>query len=423
MKFIADFHVHSKYSRATSKEMDVENMARWANFKGVSLLGTGDWTHPFYFAGLKQKLEPTGNGLFTLKKEFRKPVGNSSQNEIHFMLTTEVSNMFQQGGSSRRIHTMIFAPSFEVVEKINEELSQFGKLGSDGRPIFGFPTKELVEIVTDITDECFIVPAHAWTPWFSVFGANSGFDSIEECFEEQTKHIFCIETGLSSDPQMNWRVSALDRVALISNSDAHSPNRIGREANVFDCEMNFKEIIKAIRTRDKDKFLFTIEFFPEEGKYHFDGHRNCGILFSPAESRKNKNICPVCGRKLTVGVMHRVESLADRPEGFVPEGAIPGKHLIPLQEIIAEALNQGVDTKGVQNEYLRLVSIFGSEFRILLDLPLEELEKSTPPKILEGIKRVKEEDLHITPGFDGVYGKIQIFAQKEKEPTEQLGLF
>ncbi|KPK99681.1 MAG: DNA helicase UvrD [candidate division Zixibacteria bacterium SM23_73_3] len=423
MEFIADFHVHSKYSRATSKEMDVENMARWASLKGVGLLGTGDFTHPFYFAELKQKLQPTGSGLFILKKEFKKSTGNSSQNEVQFMLTTEVSNMFQQGESGRRVHTMIFAPSFEVVEKINEELSQYGKLGSDGRPIFGFPTKELVEIITDITDECFIVPAHAWTPWFSVFGANSGFDSIEECFEEQTKHISCIETGLSSDPQMNWRFSALDKIALISNSDAHSPNRIGREANVFDCEKGYKEIIKAIRTRDQNKFLSTIEFFPEEGKYHYDGHRNCGILFSPSESRKNKNICPVCGRKLTVGVMHRVESLADRPAGFIPEGAIPCKHLIPLQEIIAEALNQGVDTKGVQNEYLRLVSIFGSEFRILLDLSLEELEKSTPPKILEGIKRVREGDLQITPGHDGVYGKIQIFAEKEKEPTEQLGLF
>jgi uncharacterized protein (TIGR00375 family) len=426
MKFIADFHVHSKYSRATSKEMDVENMARWATIKGVRLLGTGDFTHPFYFAELKQKLEPLGNGLFTLKKEFKKSAGiveNGSHKEVNFILTTEVSNMFQQGGSGRRVHTMIFAPSFEIVEKINEELSQYGKLGSDGRPIFGFPTKELVEIITDITDQCFIVPAHAWTPWFSVLGANSGFDCIEECFEEQFKHISCIETGLSSDPQMNWRWSALDKMCLISNSDAHSPNRIGREANAFDCEMSFKEIIKAIRTKDRSKFLFTIEFFPQEGKYHYDGHRNCGVLFSPAESRKHKNVCPVCGRKLTIGVMHRVESLSDRPEGFEPEGAIPGKHLIPLQEIIAEAMNQGVSTKGVENEYLRLVSIFGSEFRIMLDLPLEELEKSTPPKVLEGIKRVMDGDLKITPGHDGVYGKIQIFAEKEKQPTEQLGLF
>ncbi len=423
MKFIADFHVHSKYSRATSKDMDVENIARWANLKGIGLMGTGDFTHPFYFAELKQKLQPTGYGLFTLKKEFKNSVGNSFQNEIHFMLTAEVSNMFQQGGSSRRVHTMIFAPSFEVVEKINDELSQFGKLGSDGRPIFGFPVKELVEIITDITDECFIVPAHAWTPWFSVFGANSGFDSLEECFEEQLKHISCIETGLSSDPQMNWRWSALDNIALISNSDAHSPNRIGREANVFDCTMTFRDIVKVIQTKDKAKFLFTIEFFPEEGKYHFDGHRNCSILFSPAESRKHKNLCPVCGRKLTVGVMHRVEELSDRPEGFVPEGVIPCKHLIPLQEIIAEALGQGVETKGVQNEYLRLVSIFGSEFRILLDLSPEELEKNTPGRVLEGIKRVRDEDLQITPGHDGVYGKIQIFAEKEKTPTEQLGLF
>jgi uncharacterized protein (TIGR00375 family) len=420
MRFIADFHVHSKYSRATSKNMDVENMARWANLKGVSLLGTGDFTHPFYFAELKQKLLPLGNGLFTLKKEFKK---NNTQSEIHFMLTTEVSNMFQQGGGSRRIHTMIFAPSFQIVEKINEELSQLGKLSSDGRPIFGFSAKELVEIITDVSDECFIVPAHAWTPWFSVFGANSGFDSIEECFEEQTKHISCIETGLSSDPQMNWRWSKLDKIALISNSDAHSPNRIGREANVFDGEMSFKEIVKAIKTKDKNKFLSTIEFFPEEGKYHYDGHRACDVLFSPAESRNNKNICPVCGRKLTIGVMNRVEALSDRPEGFVPENVIPYKHLIPLQEIIAEALNQGVETKGVENEYFRLVSIFGTEYRILLDLSLEELEKSTPPKILEGIKKVREGDLNIIPGYDGVYGKIQIFGEKEKEETKQLGLF
>jgi uncharacterized protein (TIGR00375 family) len=423
MTFIADFHVHSKYSRATSKEMDVEHIARWANLKGIGLMGTGDFTHPFYFAELKQKLQPTGYGLFTLKKEFKNSVGNSFQSEIHFMLTAEVSNMFQQGGASRRVHTMIFAPGFEVAEKINEELSQFGKLGSDGRPIFGFPVKELVEIITDITDECFIVPAHAWTPWFSVFGANSGFDCLEECFEEQIKHISCIETGLSSDPPMNWRWSALDNIGLISNSDAHSPSRIGREANVLDCALIFKDIVKTIRSKDKDKFLFTIEFFPEEGKYHYDGHRNCEILFSPAESRKHKNICPVCGRKLTVGVMHRVEALADRQEGFVPENAIPCKHLIPLQEIIAEALGQGVETKGVQNEYLRLVSIFGSEFRILLDLPPEELEKNTPGKVLEGIKRVRDENLQITPGHDGVYGKIQIFAGKEKVPTEQLGLF
>ncbi len=420
MKFIADFHVHSKYSRATSKDMDVESMAKWAGLKGVNLLGTGDFTHPFYFAGLKQKLEPSGNGLFTLKKEYRQ---NAQQGNVHFMLTTEVSNMYQQGGGSRRIHTMIFAPDFKVVEKINSELSELGKLSSDGRPIFGFSAKELVEIITDVSDECFLVPAHAWTPWFSIFGANSGFDSIEECFEEQSRHISCIETGLSSDPQMNWRLSALDKICLISDSDAHSPNRIGREANVFDCDMDYKEIIKAIKNKDKDKFLFTIEFFPEEGKYHFDGHRNCEILFSPAESRKTKNICPVCGRKLTIGVMHRVEALADRPEGFVPENAIPYKHLIPLMEIVAEALGQGVETKGVENEYLKLVSTYGSEFRILLDLSLEELEKSTPPKILEGIKRVREGNLQIIPGHDGVYGKIQIFGEKEKEETKQLGLF
>ena len=432
MKFIADFHVHSKYSRATSKEMDVENMARWAGLKGVGLLGTGDFTHPLYLAELKQKLQPTGFGLFTLKREFKRSAGivdNGSQKEVHFMLTTELSNMFQQGGSGRRVHTMIFAPSFEVVEKINEELSQYGKLSSDGRPIFGFPTKELVEIITDITDECFIVPAHAWTPWFSVFGANSGFDCLEECFEEQIKHVSCIETGLSSDPQMNWRWSALDKMCLISNSDAHSPNKIGREANIFNCDLSYEGVTKAIRTKDPRQFLFTIEFFPEEGKYHFDGHRNCQVLFSPQETRKHQSLCPVCGKRLTVGVMNRVEELADRPEGYVPAKAIPALRTVPLEEIVAEALGVGVNTASVEKEYLRLVEKGGSEFDILLELSPEDLSTFASPALLEGILRVREGRLKITPGYDGVFGKIQIFSSEEEGPEpsqeepKQMGLF
>jgi uncharacterized protein (TIGR00375 family) len=410
MKFIADFHVHSKYSRATSRDMEAEALAKWAELKGINLLGTGDFTHPTYLALLREKLKPLGNGLLALKDR---------KSSVNFILTTEVCNIYHQGDKLRKIHTMIFAPSFEVVEKISSKLSKFGKLTSDGRPIFTFPAKDLVKMVLEISDRCLIVPAHAWTPWFSIFGANSGFDSIEECFGDDSKYIYCIETGLSSDPQMNWRVSALDKICLISNSDAHSPSKIGREANVFDCELDYDKIMQAIKTKDKTKFLFTIEFFPEEGKYHFDGHRNCGILFSPKESKKVGNICPVCHRKLTIGVMHRVEDLADREEGFIPQNAIPSKHLIPLQEIIAEALNQGVDTKAVENEYQRLVETCGSEFDILLDISLDDLEKKASPKIVEGIKKVREGNLSIVPGHDGVFGKISIFGEGKKEKKEQ----
>ncbi len=417
MKFIADLHLHSRYSRATSRDMEVETLAKWAKIKGIDLLGTGDYTHPTYFAELKQKLESKGNGLFVLKND---------KKDVHFILSTEVNNIFHQKGRLRKIHTLIFAPSFEVVEKINRNLLGLGNLHSDGRPIFTFPVKDLIKIILDVSEECYIVPAHAWTPWFSIFGANSGFDSIEECFEEESRHISAIETGLSSDPSMNWRWSKLDNITLISNSDAHSPSKIGREANVFDCELSYDEIIGAIKNKDKKKFLYTIEFFPEEGKYHYDGHRNCGVLLSPEETRKNKGICPVCKRKLTIGVMSRVDSLADRPPGFEPENAIPYKNLIPLVEIIAEALGQGPDTKGVQTTYEQLVQRFKSEFHILLDLELEELSSGTPPKIVEGIKRMRQGKINIVPGHDGVYGKIQIFGEKQEQKVsdqEQMDLF
>ncbi len=416
MRFVADFHIHSKYSRATSREMDVELLARWAKKKGIGLLGTGDFTHPTYFAELKSKLEPAEPGLFRLVR---------GEEGIRYLLTTEVSNIYPQGDRIRRIHTLIFSPSFEVAERINSKLSHYGKLSSDGRPIFGFTAKELVQMVLDISEDCLLVPAHAWTPWFSIFGAHSGFDSIEECFGEMTPHIRAIETGLSSDPEMNWRLSALDEITLISNSDAHSPNRLGREANVFECELNYWEIVGAIRGKDRRRILFTIEFFPEEGKYHFDGHRACGVILSPKETIKNQYLCPKCGKKLTVGVMHRVEKLADRPEGFVPKQAIPSIHLIPLEEIIAEALEVGVETKSVETEYDRLVEKGGSEFRILLEASPEELGSFVPPKILEGIIRMRQGKVSIVPGHDGVYGKITLFPEKkrESERKEQLKLF
>jgi uncharacterized protein (TIGR00375 family) len=416
MRFIADFHLHSKYSRATSKEMEVEALARWAKKKGITLLGTGDFTHPTYLAELKAKLEPLGNGLFKLKKE---------DQGIRYILTTEVSNIYTQGGKVRRIHNLIFAPSIEVVEAISSKLGKLGKLSSDGRPIFSFSAKELLKMILDISPDCLIIPAHAWTPWFSIFGANSGFDSIEECFGEMSSQIYAIETGLSSDPEMNWRLSALDPLTLISNSDAHSPNRLGREANAFDAALDYKEITEIIRKKDQRKFLFTIEFFPQEGKYHYDGHRQCSVIFSPLQTKANQYLCPQCKKKLTVGVMHRVEELADRPEGFVPKNAIPSIHLIPLEEIIAEALGYRIGTKAVELEYERLVEKGESEFHILLEATPDELATYVPERTLEGIVRMRQGKVSIIPGHDGVYGKITLFPEKKEgeESKEQLKLF
>jgi len=416
--FIADLHIHSKYSRATSKDMEVTTLYKWAKWKGIKVLGTGDFTHPHYLAELKKDLEPLGNGLFKLKNK---------GDEVYFMLTSEVSNIFSAQGKGRRIHTLILAPSFEVVDKINKQFSRRGDLLADGRPTFGFNLKELVKMVLDVSSDCLLVPApaHAWTPWYGLLGANGGFDSIEEAFENETKNIYAIETGLSSDIAMNWRLSALDKISLISNSDAHSPHKIGREANVFTCECDYYEIIDTIKKKDKDRFLCTIEFYPQEGKYHYDGHRKCNVSFSPQQTKEHNYLCPVCKQRLTVGVMHRVETLADRPQGFRPPNAIPEIHLIPLEEIIAEAVNRQVGTKTVREEYERLVN-HAPEFEILLKLPLDELAHFVPPKILEGIIRVREGNVLITPGFDGVYGEIKIFPESKKtkkEPIKQAGLF
>ncbi|MBW2038215.1 MAG: DNA helicase UvrD [Deltaproteobacteria bacterium] len=397
--------------------MDLETLAKWGRWKGIQLMATGDFTHPTYFAEIKTKLEPAAEGIYRLKE---------GEKWTKFILITEVSNIFTQGGKGRRIHTLIFAPSIEVAERINHTLARLGKLGSDGRPIFTFPVKDLVNMILNISEDCLLVPAHAWTPWYGFLGAKSGFDSLEECFEEETKNIYAIETGLSSDPQMNWRLSALDGITLISNSDAHSPNKIGREANAFVCPLEYHEITRVIKEKDPLGLLFTIEFFPEEGKYHYDGHRNCHVRLSPKETKKHEYTCPVCGQRLTVGVMHRVEELADREEGFIPPKAIPAIHLIPLDEIIAEALGTGTGTKGVEREYMRLVEAGGSEFAILLDLPSEEIKKIAPPKVYEGIMHVRRGELQIIPGYDGVFGQINIFPEEAKEPEEgeeQMSLF
>jgi uncharacterized protein (TIGR00375 family) len=417
MKIIADFHVHSAYSRATSKEMHLRTMAQWAGLKGIHLLGTGDFTHPTYFEEIKTDLEETGRGLLKLKE------GDAAA--VHFILTAETSHIYTQAGKGRRVHMMIFAPTIRSVEKINLHLGRIGNVKSDGRPIFGFSAKDLVKIVLDIDQECLVVPAHAWTPWFSVFGSHSGFDSLEECFEEETPNIYALETGLSSDPAMNWRWSALDRLSLISNSDAHSPAKIGREANIFDCPLSFKDIIQTIKDKNPKRFLATIEFFPEEGKYHFDGHRSCGISYSPEQTREKDYLCPVCGKNLVVGVMHRVEALADRPKGFIPEGAIPAFHLVPLEEILGEVFEVGVQSKRIRKEYLRLIERGGSEFRILLDLTEEELRSFMDERLADGILQVRQGLVQVKPGYDGVYGQVKIFSKEvsASQPSSQLTLF
>jgi len=411
MSFIADFHIHSKYSRATSKDMDISHIDEAARSKGINLVGTGDFTHPLWLNDLKNTLIPQGNGLYKWGATF-------------FILTTEVNSVFYKKGRLRKIHNIIFAPDFEAAEKINKKIEKFGDLFSDGRPTLNIEAKYLVEIILEVSEKAFLVPAHIWTPWFSLLGANFGFDSIEECFEDCTKYIYALETGLSSDPAMNWRVSNLDKFTLISNSDAHSPSKLGREANVFSQKLNYKEIRNILKEKDKDKFIYTIEFFPQEGKYHYDGHRQCGLSLSPEESRKYRNRCPRCGRNLTVGVMHRVEDLGDREKGYIPPSAIPFKHIIPLREIIAEVLNQGVDTKGVREKYRKITQQFGGEFHVLLDAPCEELAHFISPAIVEGIMRVREGKVKIKCGYDGFYGEINIFNKEEKEEREeQLNLF
>jgi uncharacterized protein (TIGR00375 family) len=411
MKFIADFHIHSKYSRATSKDMDISHIAQWAKLKGIRLMGTGDFTHHLWLEELKNNLEDLGNGLFKYK-------------DVYFILTTEISSIYSKKGRTYRIHNMVFAPSFKTVDRINETLSRYGNLASDGRPTLGLDCAELARIIFDLDENCIIVPGHIWTPWYSLFGSMSGFNRIEDCFEEQTSKIFALETGLSSAPDMNWRLSVLDRFTLISNSDSHSLQRLGREANVFDCELDYKTIREVLKTKDKSRFLYTIEFFPEEGKYHFDGHRLCGIRFSPKQTRENKGICPKCGRSVTIGVMNRIEQLADRPEGFIPQNAIPFKNLVPLDEIIAEAKGVNKGSKVIEKEYFSAIANFGSEFEILMDVGKDDLEKRLNPRVAEGILRVREGKVKILAGFDGEYGKIRIFNEEEaKEDEKQLTLF
>lgn len=415
MRFIADLEIHSRYARACSPELTIPNIALWATKKGIAVMGTGDFTHPAWMKEIKEKLEPAEEGLYKLRKNLA-PATETGAADIRFLLSGEISCIYSKGGRVRRVHHLVYAPSIEIAKAFNAKLAAIGNIHSDGRPIIGCTSKRLLELLLSVSNECVLIPAHVWTPHFGVFGSASGYDSLKECFEELEPQIFAIETGLSSDPPMNWRIPFLDNKAIISSSDAHSLHRIGREATIFDCELSYKNIFTALRARD-NRLAGTIEFFPEEGKYHYDGHRDCKVSWNPSETKKHGGLCSVCKRKVTVGVLARVESLASahRPEGFKPKWAKPFFSLVPLEEIIADSLGVGVASKRVTALYEETIKKLGGELNILLDTKETELRSSLPEKISEGIIRVRDKKLRVEPGFDGEYGKIKIFTKADNK--------
>ncbi|XOF32445.1 MAG: UvrD-helicase domain-containing protein [Candidatus Electrothrix sp. YB6] len=435
MPYIADLHIHSHYSRATSKASNLDGLAAWAAIKGIDLVATGDFTHPGWFAHLTEKLEPAEPGLFRLKEApsldelvpILPPGVQPDCSKIRFLLSSEISSIYKRGGKVRKVHNILYAPDFDAVRRINTALAGIGNLESDGRPILGLDSKILLEILLEHAPQGFLVPAHIWTPWFSLFGSKSGFDSIEECFDGLSSEIFALETGLSSDPEMNRHISALDRFSLISNSDCHSPAKLGRNCNIFNTDLDFFVLQEALRhPQDADgqqRFQATIEFYPEEGKYHCDGHRKCGVCFEPAQTVEANGICPECGRPLTIGVLYRVMELADREAAVWSEGAPAMHSLIPLPELLGELFNCGSATKKVNTVYGNLINTFGSEFNILLDTPIAEIAPVSP-LLAKAIERVRENKVIRRPGFDGQFGVIQVFAEDEREQLAgQLNLF
>ena len=402
MRVIADLHIHGRFSRATSEQMSIPEIGKFAKIKGLNLVGTGDFTHPDWLKEIKQNLTPEQDSmLFKL---------TGVDSPIRFMLTTEVCTIFNHKGESKKIHHVILTSSLETAAQINERLQSFGSLSSDGRPILNVSAPQLVEEVMSVSSDNMIFPAHAWTPWFSIFGAFSGFDTVEECYQDMTKHIHALETGLSSDPAMNWRLSKLDKYTLVSNSDCHSfwPWRIGREANVFELEkFTFKEVTDAIVANNSSHFKFTIETDPAYGKYHWTGHRNCKVSLSPAEAIKFGNICPVCRRPLTKGVEQRVEELADRPADFKREGTPGFLRLLPLSEIIATVLgSESPSTQAVWKNYNLLTEKFGDEYSVLIDAPLDALAQVVDAPVAQAIVKVRNGSAKVTPGYDGVYGQL-----------------
>jgi len=422
MKFIADFHVHSRFSRATAKNLYFENLYISAQLKGLSVIGTGDFTHPGWFAEIKEKLIPAEPGMFKLKDDISRlcdqEVPMSCRRKVRFMLVSEISNIYKKNNKTRKNHNLVFLSDLNQVENFNLKLDKIGNIKSDGRPILGLDARDLLEILLDTSDQAFLIPAHIWTPWFSLLGSKSGFDSIDECFEDLTPFIFAVETGLSSDPAMNWRVSALDGLTLVSNSDAHSPLKLGREANLFDTDMSYSAIKSAIKSGDPKKFLGTLEFFPEEGKYHLDGHRKCDVRSWPDKTREQSGICPICGKPLTLGVLYRVEELSDRPQGIKPKKYHPYSNIIPLVEILSEILKVGPNSKKVMGIYNSLLEKLGPEFDILTTLKRDIIDDAGLPLLGEAITRVRQNKIVLLPGYDGEFGKIKIFKKDERKKLQ-----
>jgi DNA helicase II / ATP-dependent DNA helicase PcrA len=413
MRFVADLHVHSRFSRATSREADLDGYHRWARIKGISVVGTGDFTHPGWLKELEEKLVEK-DGLYELKEPPRgSPLEGltPADTAVRFIPTAEISSIYKKRGQVRKVHSLIGVRSLEQARKVGGKLAAIGNVASDGRPILGLDPKDLFSILLDVAPDAFLIPAHVWTPWFSLFGSRSGFDLIEDCFEELTPLIFALETGLSSDPPMNWRWSALDGFRLVSNSDAHSPPNLGREANLFDTEQSWDGIVRALRTGEG--FDGTFEFYPEEGKYHFDGHRACGVCLDPAETPKTAGLCPVCGKPVTVGVLARVLALADRPSAVQPRQSEGFRYIIPLPEMLSELTGAGAGSRAVTSLYARIIGAFGSEYAFLLDSAIEDIRRSQGTLLAEAVRRMREGRIDPRPGYDGQFGVIRVFDDAE----------
>ncbi len=407
MPFYADLHIHSPYSIACSRDLNPETLWRWGQLKGITVIGSGDFTHPLWIEELREKLNEDEGGLLALKTRLqRTDVPSSCRAPVRFLLSAEISCVYKKGGKTRKVHALIFAPDFVAARQLAAKLAGIGSITSDGRPILKLDAKHLLEMVLEISPEAMLVPAHVWTPHFSVLGAFSAFSSLEECFEELTPHIYAVETGLSSDPAMNWRLSSLDRVRLISNSDAHSPAKLGREATIFDTSLSYGSIMAAIKTGRG--LCGTVEYLPEKGKYHSDGHRSCGISLTPRETIAHGFRCPACGKKVTVGVLHRVEELADRPEGFRRAGAPPFCRVIPLQELVAETLGIGEGSKRVARIYFGMLETLGNELSILSEKGYDEIAGASSMEIADAVIKVREGNIRIEPGYDGKFGSIRI---------------
>jgi DNA helicase-2/ATP-dependent DNA helicase PcrA len=426
MEVLADLHIHSHFSIATSRDADLEHLDLWGRYKGLEVVGTGDCTHPRWLEELAGKLVPAAPGMYTLKPELSLPLnlkgpGWEAAAKVHFVITGEVSTIYKKDGKVRKVHLLLLLPDLEAAQRLSERLGRLGNVASDGRPILGLDARFVLELVLEIDSQSLVIPAHIWTPWFSVLGSKSGFDSLEECFGESTAYIHAVETGLSSDPAMNWRVSSLDRFALVSNSDAHSPQKLAREANIFHISANYPDLARTLRTREG--LGGTIEFFPEEGKYHLDGHRQCGLRLEPEETKRLGGLCPRCGRPLTLGVVYRVLDLADRHRGQRPPRAQPFESLIALPEILSEVHGLGPGSKKVRQTYFRLLEKLGPELEILRHVPLERLAREGGVLLAHGIDRMRRGEVHIAGGYDGAYGEIRLFTPEERSKLQGQSAF